>query len=70
MRADLIRMANQIASQFDHLPAPAAAAAVANHLTMFWTPAMRAELIAIAAREPDCLHATVLAAAALTPTGT
>jgi len=70
MRADLIRMANQIARQFEHLPADAAATAVAGHLRLFWTPAMRAELVAGVAEDPDPYHPAVVAAAALTPTGT
>lgn len=39
-----VRMANDIASQFHHLPFDEGAAAVANHLRLFWDPRMRADL--------------------------
>jgi formate dehydrogenase subunit delta len=41
---DIVRMANQIAAQFRHLPEPAAAEALAGHLRTFWDPRMRAAL--------------------------
>ena len=42
----LVRMANQIAANFDYGPdKEKVAAAVADHLTRFWTPAMRALVI-------------------------
>lgn len=40
----LIRMANQIASNYAHHPPEQAAAEVATHLRSFWAPPMRAEL--------------------------
>jgi len=40
----LIRMANQIASNYAHHPPEQAAAEVAAHLTSFWAPPMRAAL--------------------------
>lgn len=40
----VVRLANDIARQFAHLPGDEAAAAVANHIRMFWDPRMRAEL--------------------------
>ncbi len=40
----LVRMANQIARQFSHEPAEAAAAAVADHLDKFWEHEMRVDL--------------------------
>jgi formate dehydrogenase subunit delta len=43
---DLARMVNQIAVNQSHLPADEAAAVVAQHLTMFWAPAMRRDLLA------------------------
>jgi len=43
---DLVRMANQIAVNQSHLPDDEAADVVASHLTMFWAPAMRNELVA------------------------
>ena len=42
----LVRMANQIAANFDYGPdKEKVAAAVADHLTRFWTPAMRTIVI-------------------------
>ena len=40
-----IRLANDIAVQFHHLPAGEAAKAIANHMRMFWDPRMRADLV-------------------------
>ena len=42
----LIRMANQIASNYAHHQPEQAASEVAAHLKSFWAPSMRAELIA------------------------
>jgi formate dehydrogenase subunit delta len=39
-----VRMANDIAAQFRHLPHEAAVAAVAGHLRTFWEPRMRRQL--------------------------
>jgi formate dehydrogenase subunit delta len=41
----LIRMANQIASNYAHHPPEQAAAEVAAHLRSFWAPPMRADLV-------------------------
>jgi formate dehydrogenase subunit delta len=42
----LVRMANQIAMNNDYGPdKDKAAAVVADHMTRFWTPAMRAAII-------------------------
>jgi formate dehydrogenase subunit delta len=48
-RAAQVRMANDIAAQFRHLPREAAVAAIAAHLRTFWEPRMRAQLAAHAA---------------------
>jgi formate dehydrogenase subunit delta len=45
VRADLVRMANQIAANFRHHPQAQAAAEVAEHIRMFWPPLMRRELL-------------------------
>jgi formate dehydrogenase subunit delta len=45
VRADLERMANQIAANFRHHPQAQAAAEVADHIAMFWPPLMRRELL-------------------------
>jgi formate dehydrogenase subunit delta len=45
--ANLIKMANQIASYFANEPdQDQAMLSVRNHLQMFWTPGMRKELLA------------------------
>ncbi|MFD1045345.1 formate dehydrogenase subunit delta [Kibdelosporangium lantanae] len=41
-----VRMANDIAMQFQHwTDKDAAATAIANHIKRFWTPRMRADLL-------------------------
>ncbi len=42
----LVRMVNQIAANYGHLPADEAAERVAEHLRLFWAPAMRSQLAA------------------------
>ena len=45
--ANLIKMANQIATYFATEPdKEAAVSGVRNHIQMFWTPGMRKELVA------------------------
>jgi formate dehydrogenase subunit delta len=39
-----VRMANDIAAQFRHLPHDDAVAGIADHLRRFWDPRMRAQL--------------------------
>ena len=42
----LVRMANQIAANYEYLPDPdAAGAKVADHIRRFWDPGMRSEII-------------------------
>jgi len=41
---NLVRMSNQIASNFEHLPTKEAAEAVAQHFRSFWAPSMQVEL--------------------------
>ena len=53
-------MGNDIARQFAHLPDDAAAAAVGNHIRMFWDPKMRAKLDAEIARDPSQLDPLVV----------
>jgi formate dehydrogenase subunit delta len=50
-----VRMGNQIAQQFAHLPAPDAAAAVARHIENFWDPRMRRTIEALVAEGDDSL---------------
>jgi formate dehydrogenase subunit delta len=40
-----VRLANDIAEQFAHKPHDEAAQAVANHINLFWTPAMRQKFV-------------------------
>ncbi|MGD9526073.1 formate dehydrogenase subunit delta [Pseudonocardia sp.] len=44
-----VRLVNDIALQFGHLPPDAGAAAVAAHLQTFWDPRMRTALVRHAA---------------------
>jgi len=60
---DVIRMGNQIAGQFRHLPVEAAAAAVANHISNFWEKRMREKLLARVALGQDDLDPILIAAA-------
>mgnify|MGYP000172404988 CR=1 FL=1 len=60
--ADLVRMANQIAGFFAAYPRDEAVAGVADHLKKFWDPAMRRDLIELAAANPAALHDLVAGA--------
>jgi formate dehydrogenase subunit delta len=68
MTAPQIRLANDIAIQFQHRPADEAAHAIANHLRMFWDPRMRADLITRAQTNSADLDPLVLAAIPLLQT--
>jgi formate dehydrogenase subunit delta len=57
-----VRLADEIAVQFQHQPADEAATAIANHIRMFWDPRMRADLFTRAQTSPDDLNPLVLAA--------
>ena len=52
----LVRMANQIAANFEYGDKDKAVAAVLDHLRRFWTPQMRAEIIAYRAAEGTGLN--------------
>ncbi len=58
----VVRLANDIARQFAHLGVDEAAAAVAQHVTMFWDPRMRADLAAEIERDHTQLDPLVVAA--------
>ncbi|NWK95413.1 formate dehydrogenase [Sphingobium lactosutens] len=60
----LIYMAHQIARNMATLGEARAVTALAAHLTSFWDPRMKAQIIAIAQAEPDRLSPTVAAAVA------
>jgi formate dehydrogenase subunit delta len=66
MKADkLVRMANQIALNFEYgEDRERAVAGVVDHLTRFWTPEMRAEIIEHAAQDTSALSDTAAAAVA------
>jgi formate dehydrogenase subunit delta len=57
------RMGNDIARQFAHLPAGAAAQAVARHIETFWDPSMRRRLEALVAAGDDTLDPLLIDAA-------
>jgi formate dehydrogenase subunit delta len=63
--ASQVRMANDIARQFAHLPPDQGAAGVAAHLRSFWDPRMRAQLLDLVAAGGSGLDPLVLAAAQL-----
>ncbi len=44
-----VRLADDIAAQFAHLPHDEAVAGIAGHVRSFWDPRMRAQLVAAAA---------------------
>jgi formate dehydrogenase subunit delta len=65
---DLVRMVNQIAVNQSHLPADAAAALVAEHLRMFWAPAMQRDLLdAVASGDADLSDVALRAVQQLQP---
>ena len=41
-----VRLANDIAAQFHHLPDDEAMSDIATHIHMFWDPRMRTQLLA------------------------
>ena len=60
----LVRMANQIAANFDYGPdKDKVVAAVADHLTRFWTPSMRA--LVIEGHRKDLIDLSPIAARAV-----
>jgi formate dehydrogenase subunit delta len=58
-----VRLGNDIARQFAHLPAPEAAEAIAGHIASFWDPRMRRALEALAAEHDDRLDPLLVDAA-------
>lgn len=61
-----VRLANELARQFPHLPTDEAAAAVAAHIRRYWDPRMRAHLQRnLDARGADLLPAARAAAVLL-----
>ena len=58
----LAYMANQIATNFRSMPEQEAIAATAEHIRLFWSPSMRAEMEGIL-RKPDTQLGAVARAA-------
>lgn len=58
----LIYMANQIARNFAALGDAQAAAETATHISLYWDPAMRARILALAAEKPEALSPIATAA--------
>lgn len=57
--AKLVRMAQEIHQFFRH-QGDAAPGAAADHIKQFWAPTMRADFMALAAREGDALPAEAI----------
>lgn len=58
-----VRLANEIAVQFHHLPKDEAVDAIATHIKSFWDPRMRTQLLAHVAAGGDGLDELAIAAA-------
>ncbi len=63
----LVRMANQIAAFFRSYPQDEAVAGIHKHVTAFWTPRMRDQLVAHCAEADHGLDPLVLTALHITP---
>jgi formate dehydrogenase major subunit len=63
--ATAVRLADDIAAQFAHLPHDEAVAGIAGHVRSFWDPRMRAQLVATVDAGGEGLDELVLEAAAL-----
>jgi formate dehydrogenase subunit delta len=59
-----VRLANDIAAQFAYLDHDAAVAGIVNHITMFWDPRMRRQLLAHVEHGGEGLNPLVKDAAA------
>jgi formate dehydrogenase subunit delta len=58
----VIEMANQIADFFRVYPPDQATAGIQDHITAYWTPRMRAEILSQAAKGNESIDALVLEA--------
>jgi formate dehydrogenase subunit delta len=61
--APTVRLANEIAIQFHHVPRDQAVQEIATHIKSFWDPRMRTQLQAHVAAGGDGLDELVIAAA-------
>jgi formate dehydrogenase subunit delta len=68
-RDKLVRMVNQIATEFDYQQGANAAAATWDHLWHFWDPAMRAQIITHLDQGGEGLGDTARQAVAMLRTG-
>ncbi len=66
---DVLRMANQIAAQFRHLPEDEAVEALANHIRLFWESRLQEDLFALVDQGDPDLDPVVIDAAARLRTG-
>jgi len=57
-----VRLADDIAAQFGHLPHDEAVARIAGHVRSFWDPRMRARLVAAVAAGGEGIDELVLEA--------
>jgi formate dehydrogenase subunit delta len=60
--ADIKRMANQIAVNFQSYPEDQAITETANHIKAFWDPRMRKQLAEVIAQDQAALNPIALAA--------
>ncbi len=60
-----VRLANDIAAQFAHLPQEAAVTAIAGHLRTFWDPRMREQLLVRIEQDSDGVDPLVVRAVGL-----
>ncbi|HEX4358011.1 MAG TPA: formate dehydrogenase subunit delta [Pseudonocardia sp.] len=65
--APVLRMAGEIAVQFEHRPVAEAAGQMAEHIRQFWDPRMRRALLAAVDAGADVAPAVVAAAGLLRP---
>ncbi|HRC41634.1 formate dehydrogenase subunit delta [Nostocoides sp.] len=59
----VVRLANELARNFEVLPPAEASAGLARHIRTFWEPRMRHDLLARIAAGQSALHPLVVAAA-------
>jgi formate dehydrogenase subunit delta len=63
----VLRLAGEIAVQFEHRPVSEAAGQMAEHIRQFWDPRMRRALLAAVDAGADVAPAVVAAAGLLRP---
>lgn len=63
----MLRLAGEIAMQFEHRPVAEAAAVMAEHIRQFWDPRMRRALLAAVDAGADAAPLVLTAAGLLRP---